>query len=151
MTNAQSAGDTAQQEPTKLRSYKIHEDEMKWESSDTNIIWEDGKEYGRFRCVLNRGDGHGLTMLARFVAPPGKAWKIIGRAPELGEEVYLLKGSYYDTKGRVTTPESAYMYNHPGALHGGISTDMTLFIHWCSGKPDEIVSVELIDFETPEA
>jgi len=137
-------------EKTALRSYKILEDNFKWESSDTNIIWEDGKEYGRFRCVLNRGDGHGLTMLARFVAPPGKAWKIIGRAPELGEEVYLLKGAYYDTRGRVAVPEGAFMYNAPGAVHGGISTDMTLLLHWCSGKPDEIISVELIDFEVQE-
>ncbi|MGE4337087.1 MAG: hypothetical protein AB7E55_14070 [Pigmentiphaga sp.] len=137
-------------EKTALRSYKILEDNFKWESSDTNIIWEDGKEYGRFRCVLNRGDGHGLSMLARFVAPPGKAWKIIGRAPELGEEVYLLKGAYYDTRGRVAVPEGTFMYNAPGAVHGGISTDMTLLLHWCSGKPDEIISVELIDFEVHE-
>ncbi len=146
---SQSPQQTAPQQKPGQRSYRILQKEMKWESSDTNIVWEDGKEYGRFRCVLNRGDGHGLTMLARFVAPPGKAWKITGRAPELGEEVFLLHGSYYDTRGRITTPESAYMYNSPGALHGGISTDMTLFLHWCSGKPDEIVSVELIDFDTP--
>jgi len=39
------------------------------------------------------------------------------------------------------------MFNAPGAIHGGISCDLTLFIHCCSGTPDEIVSIDLIDFE----
>ena len=36
---------------------------------------------------------------------------------------------------------------HPGAVHGGISCDLTLLIHCCSGEPDDIVSIDLIDFE----
>jgi hypothetical protein len=38
----------------------------------------------------------------------------------------------------------------PGARHGGISCDLTLYIHCCSGEPDEIVSIDLIDFELKE-
>ena len=132
-------------QPERTRSFQIHPDDAAWESADYNITWQDGREYGRFRRVLRR-DAHGLTVIARFVAPPGKAWKIMGRAPELGEEVYIMKGAYYDTRGRVVAPEGSFMFNAPGALHGGISTDMTLYLHWCSGKPDEIVSVDLIDF-----
>jgi hypothetical protein len=30
--------------------------------------------------------------------PPGKVWKIVGKASELGEEVYILDGAYYDTR-----------------------------------------------------
>lgn len=131
------------------RSFQIHPDDSPWEPAGYNILWEDGREYGRFRRVLRR-DTHGLTVIARFVAPPGKAWKIMGRAPELGEEVYIMKGAYYDTRGRVVAKEGTFMYNAPGALHGGISTDMTLYLHWCSGKPDEIVSVDLIDFDVGE-
>jgi hypothetical protein len=37
--------------------------------------------------------------------------------------------------------------NAPGARHGGISCGLTLYIHCCSGEPDEIVSIDLIDFE----
>ncbi|MGD9945300.1 MAG: hypothetical protein AB7L76_21185 [Burkholderiaceae bacterium] len=133
-------------EPKRPRSFHIHPDKLEWEGANYNLIWEDGREYGRFRRVLRR-DAHGLTIIARFVAPPGKAWRIMGRAPELGEEVYILKGAYYDKRGRVVAPEGSFMYNAPGALHGGISTDLTLLLHWCSGKPDEIVSAEMIDFE----
>ncbi len=131
------------------RSFKVAPDELAWEPGKYNVTWEDGKEYGRFARVLRR-DRHGLTMIARFVAPPGKAWKIVGRAPELGEEVYIMQGAYYDTDGRIVAGEGTFMYNAPGALHGGISTDLTLFVHWCSGKPDEIVSAKLIDFEPRE-
>jgi hypothetical protein len=42
------------------------------------------------------------------------------------------------------------MFNAPGAVHGGISCDLTLFIHCCSGEPDELLTVELIDFEPKE-
>ena len=38
------------------------------------------------------------------------------------------------------------MFIAPGAQHGGISTDLTLLIQCCSGEPDEIVSIALIDF-----
>jgi hypothetical protein len=40
----------------------------------------------------------------------------------------------------------SFMFNAPGAIHGGISCDLTLYIHCCSGEPDEIVSIDLIDF-----
>jgi hypothetical protein len=43
-----------------------------------------------------------------------------------------------------------FMFNAPGARHGGISCDLTLFIHCCSGEPDEILSIDLIDFEPKE-
>ena len=128
------------------KSFQIGPDEGPWESAKYNVQWEDGKEYGRFQRVLRRDD-HGLTIISRFLAPPGKAWKIVGRAPELGEEVYIMKGAYYDTAGRVVAREGTFMFNAPGALHGGISTDLTLYIHWCSGKPDAIVSTKLIDYE----
>ena len=42
------------------------------------------------------------------------------------------------------------MFNAPGAQNGGISTDLTLLIHCCSGEPDEIMSFDLIDFEPVE-
>ena len=128
------------------KSFRIGPDEGPWESAKYNVQWEDGKKYGRFQRVLRR-DEHGLTIISRFLAPPGKAWKIVGRAPELGEEVYIMKGAYYDTAGEVIAREGTFMFNAPGALHGGISTDLTLYIHWCSGKPDSIVSTKLIDFE----
>lgn len=93
---------------------------------------------------------HGLTVIARFVAPPGKAWKIVGKATELGEEVYIMDGYYYNTAGRVVARPGTFMFNAPGALHGGISCDLTLYVHCCSGEPDEIVSAQLIDFEPQE-
>ncbi len=36
-----------------------------------------------------RQHSHGLTVISRYTAPPGKAWKIVGKASELGEEVYI--------------------------------------------------------------
>jgi hypothetical protein len=74
-------------------------------------------------------------------------WKIIGKASALGEEVYIMEGAYYDPRGRVLAGPGTFMFNAPGARHGGISCDLTLYIHCCSGEPDEIVSIELIDFE----
>jgi hypothetical protein len=135
---------------TQWRSFKVAPEDGAWEPASYNIKWTDGREYGRWRRVL-RSDSHGLTVIARFVAPPGKAWKIVGRAPELGEEVYIMEGAYYDTAGRVVAGAGTFMFNAPGAIHGGISTDLTLYIHWCSGKPDEVVSQHLIDFQPRES
>ncbi|KAJ8135547.1 hypothetical protein OY671_011241, partial [Metschnikowia pulcherrima] len=93
---------------------------------------------------------HGLTVISRYTAPPGKAWKIVGRASSLGEEVYIMAGAYYDSRGRILAGPGTFMFNAPAAVHGGISCDLTLYIHCCSGKPDEIVSIDSIDFEPTE-
>jgi hypothetical protein len=69
---------------------------------------------------------------------------------KLGEEVYILEGAYYDAQGRVLAGPGTFMFNAPGARHGGISCGLTLYIHCCSGEPDEIVSIDLIDFEPKE-
>jgi hypothetical protein len=130
-------------------SFKIAAAECDWEPASYNIRTEDGSEYGRWRRVL-RKHGHGLTVIAHFKSPPGKAWKIVGKASALGEEVYIMEGAYYRPDGRILAGPGTFMFNAPGAVHGGISCDLTLFIHCCSGEPDEIVSAELIDFEPKE-
>ena len=61
-----------------------------------------------------------------------------------------MDGAYYDSNGRILAGTGTFMFNAPGAVHGGISCDLTLLIHCCSGEPDEIVSVALIDFEPKE-
>ena len=45
---------------------------------------------------------------------------------------------------------TGFMFNAPGSLHGGISCALTLYIHCCSGEPDEIVPIDHIDFEPKE-
>ena len=130
-------------------SFKVEPTEGEWEPASYNIRTEDGSEYGRWRRVL-RQHSHGLTVISRYKSPPGKAWKIVGKAPELGEEVLIMEGAYYDTRGRILARLATFMFNAPGAVHGGISCDLTLYIHCCSGKPDEIVSVDLIEFEPKE-
>ena len=131
------------------KSFRVGPEEGGWEPAGYNIRTDGGQEYGRWRRVL-RKHPHGLTVISRYKAPPGKAWKIIGKASELGEEVYVMEGAYYDARGRVLAGPGTFMFNAPGARHGGISCDLTLYIHCCSGEPDEIVSIELIDFE-PQA
>jgi len=37
-----------------------------------------------------------------------------------------------------------------GGQVGRVSCGLTLYIHYCSGEPDEIVSIDLIDFEPKE-
>jgi hypothetical protein len=127
------------------KNIRVAPDEDEWEPASYNIQWPDGREYGRWRRVL-RQHSHGLSVISRYTAPPGKAWKIVGKAPELGEDVYILTGSYYDTRGRVVAGPGTYMFNAPGAIHGGISCDLTLLIHCCGGRPDAIISIDLIDF-----
>ena len=131
------------------KSYKLDTAAVAWEPAGYNVQADDGREYGRWRPVLRRHP-HGLTVISRYKSPPGKAWKIIGRAPRLGEEVYIMEGTYYDAHGQVLAGPGTYMFNSPGAVHGGISCDLTLFIHCCGGEPDDIVSVDLIDFEPQE-
>ena len=131
------------------KTYRVKSDERPWEPASYNIRTEDGREYGRWRRVL-RNHPHGLTVISHYTAPPGKAWKIVGKASELGEEVYILGGAYYNTQGRIVAGPGTFVFNAPGAVHGGISCDLTLYIHCCSGKPDEIVSIDLIDFEPRE-
>ena len=43
-----------------------------------------------------------------------------------------MEGAYYDTKGRIIARPGTFMFNAPGAIHGGISCDLTLYIHCCS-------------------
>ena len=131
------------------KSFRMDPAEEAWEPASYNIRTEDGREYGRWRRVL-RKHRHGLTVISRYKSPPGKAWKIVGRASALGEEVYILEGAYYDSRGRVLAGPGTFMFNAPGAVHGGISCDLTLLIHCCSGEPDEIVSIDLIEFEPKE-
>jgi hypothetical protein len=72
-------------------SFKVVATDVEWEPASYNVKWEDGRDYGRWRRVL-RKHSHGLTVISRYTAPPGKAWKIVGKAPKLGEEVYILEG-----------------------------------------------------------
>ena len=130
-------------------SFKVNVTEAEWEPASYNVKGEDGHEYGRWRRVL-RKHSHGLTVISRYTAPPGKAWKIVGKAPRLGEEVYIMEGAYYNAAGRIVAGPGTFMFNAPGAIHGGISCDLTLFIHCCSGAPDELLSVDLIDFDPKE-
>jgi hypothetical protein len=78
------------------------------------VQWFDGLEYGRWRRAL-RQHGHGLTVISRYAAPSGKAWKIVGKASEPGEEACILEGCYHDAKGRVIAGPGNYMFNAPGA------------------------------------
>jgi hypothetical protein len=128
------------------KTFRVEADDGAWEPARYNVRGADGREYGRWRRVL-RQHSHGLTVISRYTAPPGKAWRIVGKASALGEEVYILNGHYYDTRGRIVAGPGTYMFNAPGAVHGGISCDLTLLIHCCSGQPDDIVSIDLIDFE----
>src|SRR5215218_10757287 len=82
------------------KSFKVRPKKGDWEPASYNVKWPDGQEYGRWRRVLRR-HSHGLTVISRYTAPPGKAWKIVGKASELGEEVYIMAGVYYDTGGRI--------------------------------------------------
>lgn len=134
---------------TTWKTFRVGLDEGAWEPGSYNFRAEDGKEYGRWRRVL-RKHPHGLTVISHYKAPAGKAWRIVGKASELGEEVYVLEGAYYDAKGRILAGPGTFMFNAPGARHGGISYDLTLYIHCCSGEPDELVSIDLIDFDPRE-
>lgn len=131
------------------KTFRVDASAVEWEPANYNVQWSDGRDYGRWRRVLRRHD-HGLTVISRYVAPPGKAWRIIGKAPELGEEVFIVDGAYYNPAGRIVAGPGTFMFNAPGAVHGGISCNLTLYIHCCSGKPDELMSVDLIDFEPKE-
>ena len=131
------------------KTYRVGPGQGGWEPASYNIRTADGREYGRWRRVL-RQHPHGLTVISHYRAPPGKAWKIVGKASELGEEVYILEGAYYDTRGHIMAGPGTFMFNAPGARHGGISYDLTIYIHCCSGEADEIVSIDLIDFEPKE-
>ena len=82
------------------KTYRMDPGQGCWEPASYNIRTADGREYGRWRRVL-RQHPHGLTVISHYRAPPGKAWRIVGKASELGEEVYILEGAYYDTRGRI--------------------------------------------------
>jgi len=75
----------------------------------------DGTEYGRWRRV-SRQHRHGLTVISRYKAPPHKAGRSPVRPPRLGEDVYIMEGA----NGRVVTGPGTFMFNAPGAVHGGI-------------------------------
>src|SRR3990167_8937367 len=82
------------------KSFKVRPQEGDWEPASYNVKGPDGREYGRWRRVLRR-HSHGLTVISRYTAPPGKAWKIVGKASKLGEEVFIMEGAYYNTAGKI--------------------------------------------------
>lgn len=127
-------------------SIRVLGGDLAWMPNEGNITWTDGKEYGQWTKVFRRHD-HGLTILAKFLAPKGKAWKLVAKAPELGEDVYILEGGYYRKSGILLAGPGAYMFNAPHASHGGITYNLLIFVHWCSGKKDYDKQMELIDFE----
>src|SRR5204863_8227485 len=53
------------------KSFEVGPTEGEWEPAKYNVKWTDGQEYGRWRRVL-RKDSHGLTVISRYRAPPGK-------------------------------------------------------------------------------
>src|SRR5258708_699359 len=108
------------------KSFKVDPAEGDWEPANYNVKWEDGHEYGRWRRVL-RKHPHGLTVISRYTARPGKAWKISGKASELGEEVYIMEGGYYNNAGHIIARPGTFMFNAPAAIHGGISCGLTLY------------------------
>jgi hypothetical protein len=79
------------------KTYRVEPGMGGWEPASYNIRTADGREYSRWRRVL-RQHPHGLTVISHYKAPPGKAWRIVGKAPELGEEFYILEGAYYDSE-----------------------------------------------------
>jgi hypothetical protein len=107
------------------KTYRICPGEGAWEAASYNIRTADGHEHGRWRSVL-RKHLHGPTVISHYKAPPGKAWKIVGKPSKLGEEVYILEGAYYDAHGHVLAGPGTFMFNASGARHGGISCDLTL-------------------------
>ena len=56
------------------KSFRVGPDETEWEPASYNIRADDGRDYGRWRRVL-RAHPHGLTVISRYSAPPGKAWR----------------------------------------------------------------------------
>lgn len=99
------------------KSFRIAPEEGTWEPASYNIRTPDDREYGRWRRVL-RDHQHGLTVISHHRAPPGKAWKIIGKASALGEEVFILEGAYYDASGRILAGPGTFMFNAPAAARG---------------------------------
>jgi hypothetical protein len=76
--------------PDKWQTFRVAPDEGEWEPANYNVRDEDGSEYSGSRRVL-RQHRHGLTVISRYKAPPHKAWKIVGKASTLGEEVYIME------------------------------------------------------------
>jgi hypothetical protein len=46
-----------------------------------------------------------------------------------------MEGAHYDAQGRILAGPGTFMFNAPGARHGGISCDLTLYIH-CAAASD---------------
>lgn len=133
----------------KWKNLKIRRDEGEWESISQNFVGDDGREYGCWNKILRR-DEHGLTLFQHFKAPPKKAFRLTAVAPDLGEEVFVLSGAYYNRSGHITAGPGTYMFNAPGARHGGIVCEAKVLTHWCSGKPDEDLALSVIDFQPLE-
>src|SRR5690625_5073349 len=128
-------------------SIHLNTSNMPWKpASEENFVGLDGQEYGQWVKVL-RNDGHALTLISKFKAPKGKAWRLVAKAPELGEDVYILEGEYLKVNGEVLAQAGEYMFYAPHAPHGGFITEITILVHWCSGQKDYDKKFELVDFK----
>src|SRR3954447_12902021 len=107
--------------PDRWQTFRVSPGAGQWEPASYNVRAEDGTEYGRWRRVL-RQHRHGLTMISRYRAPPRKAWKIVGKASTLGEEVYIMEGHYYDSNGHVVAGPGTFMFNAPSPASRLIGT-----------------------------
>ncbi|MEC8372819.1 MAG: hypothetical protein VXZ99_18645, partial [Pseudomonadota bacterium] len=49
----------------------------------------------------------------------GQGLEILAKASSLGEQLYVMSGAYYDKSGLIIPHPGSYIFNAPGAQHGG--------------------------------
>lgn len=132
------------------KTYRVGSDEGTWEAASYNIrtagrrprVWPVAQSAAQASA---RPDGDFSLQGSTGPGMENRRQGISARRRGL-----YSRRAYYDTQGRVVAGPRTFMFNAPGAVHGGLSCDLILYIHCCSGEPDEIVSIDLIDFEPRE-
>src|SRR6202022_363987 len=106
----------------------------------------DGKDIVQLKVLSGRrGEGGGIAWLAKFSPPLGKLIKLVAVALS-DEHVFNLEGGRATKSGAPARASGGYTLNPTGQPHSAMIATKTVSLIVYSGEPDQIVSMEVIDF-----
>ena len=104
-----------------------------------------GMDVVRLKILSDRrSEGGGIAWLAKFSPPPGKLIKIVATALS-DEHVFNLQGGRATKSGQPARSSGGYTLNPKGQPHSALIGTETVSLVIYRGKPDEIVSMEVVD------
>jgi hypothetical protein len=104
----------------------------------------DGKDLVQLKVLCDRrGEGGGISWIARFLPPPGHLIKIVAVALS-DEHIFNLEGGRGTKSGQPLRNAGDYGLNTKGQPHSAMIAVETLSLIIYTGEPDDVKSMEVV-------